>query len=53
MDRNNYKGVMILALDPDPEYNFQPYGDSESRFGSCKKWNRNTSTQTNKENKPS
>ena len=34
---------MIPVLDPDPEYDFQPFGDSGSGFGSGKKWNRNTS----------
>ena len=34
---------MIPALDPDPESDFQPFGNSKSRFGSSKKWNRNTS----------
>lgn len=30
---------MIPALDPDPELDFQLYGDSRSGFGSSKKWN--------------
>ena len=34
---------MIPVLVPDPEYDFQPFGDSGSGFGSGKKWNRNTS----------
>ena len=38
------RGARIPALDPDPEYDFQPFGDSGSRFGSSKKWNRNTSS---------
>ena len=34
-------GVMILALDPDQQSDFQYFGDSRS--GSSKKWNRNNS----------
>ena len=37
------RGVMIPGLDPDPETDFQPFGDSKPGFGSSKKWNRNTS----------
>ena len=32
-----FSGVMISALDPDPEQNFQLLGDSGSGFGSSKK----------------
>ena len=38
------RGVKILGLDPDPESDFQPFGDSGFRFGSSKKWNCNTSS---------
>ena len=33
---------MILALNRDPESDFQPLGDSVSGFGASKKWNHNT-----------
>ena len=36
---------MILALDLEQESIFQPFGDSESRFGSSKKKNNNTSIE--------
>ena len=39
---NPTRGVMILALDPDPEYDFKLFGNSGSRFGSSKKRNHNT-----------
>ena len=38
------RGVIIPALDTDPESNLQSFGDSRSRFKSNKKWNRNTYT---------
>ena len=34
-----------MALDPDPELYFQPFGDSGSGFESRKKWNSNTSSK--------
>ena len=36
------RGDVIPVLDLDPELEFQLFGDSGSRFGSSKKWNRNT-----------
>ena len=36
------RGVVILVLGPDPESDFQLFGDSRSRLRSSKKWNRNT-----------
>ena len=35
---------MIMALDPDPESDFQLFGVSRSGFGSSKKQNRNIYT---------
>ena len=36
------RGVMILALEPDPESDFEHFGDSGSGFGSNKNGSRNT-----------
>ena len=36
--------ILVLALDPDPESNFQLIGYSGSGFGSSKNWNRSTSS---------
>ena len=36
------RGVMIPALDPEPELDFQLFGDSGSRFRSSKQQNCNT-----------
>ena len=42
-NRNTYRGVIILALDPDPESDCLHFDNSGSGFGSSKKWNRKTS----------
>ena len=34
---------MIPALEPDPEEDFQLFGDFRTGFGSSKKWSRSTS----------
>ena len=34
--------------DPNPESDFQPFGDSRSGFISSKKWNRSTSNSKSK-----
>ena len=44
MNRNTCRGVMIPAIDPDPESYFQPFRVSRSGFRSSNKWNRNTAT---------
>ena len=44
-NRNTYRGVIILALDPDPESDCLHFDNSGSGFGSSKKWNRNNSSQ--------
>ena len=36
-NHNTYRCVMLLALDPDPESDFQPFSDSEFGFRSSKK----------------
>ena len=33
------RGVMIPALDPDPESDIYTFGNSGSGFGCCAKWN--------------
>ena len=38
----SFGGVMIPVLDPDPESDFQLFGDSGYRFGSSEKRNLNT-----------
>ena len=40
---STYRGVIILALDPYPESDFQPFGNSGSGLRSSEKWNSNTS----------
>ena len=37
------RGSVILSLNPDPESDFKPFGDSESGFRSSKKRHCNTS----------
>ena len=43
---NTDRGDMILALDPNKESAFQPFGNFGSGFRSDKKLNRNTSNQS-------
>ena len=38
------RGVIFSGFDPDPESDFQAFGNSEYGFGSNKTWNRNTSS---------